>query len=280
LYPPRAAVAWGGFTPAPINPMPETLTSPKNPLLREVRRAIARGSLTGDGLAVAEGVHLLEEALASRVEIGTVILAESARGRVDSLVSRLAGRVVAVSDDAFAGLASTESPQGVIALVRLPAWKLDDVLRKPALAIVLDGVQDPGNAGAIVRTGEAFGATGVIFLKGTVHPHNPKCLRASAGSLFRLPVIAAATEEAMLEELARREVRLFTTGPRAERLLSRTDLTVGCAVAIGGEGRGVAPALAARATAIRIPTSGVESLNAAVAAGVVLYEARRQRESS
>ena len=97
--------------------------------------------------------------------------------------------MVRVLDGLFHKLASTESPQGVLALVRLPEWTPEDLLRGTPLVVVLDGVQDPGNAGAILRTAEAFGATGAVFLKGTVSPSNPKCLRASAGSAFRLPIV-------------------------------------------------------------------------------------------
>ena len=168
--------------------MVETLISDKNPLLKEVRRLAAGGAPGEDRLALAEGPHLLDEALRSRIEIHAVILAESARG--DSDEDRLgAARVVRVLDAMFNKLASTESPQGVLALVRLPEWTPEDLLRGTPLVVVLDGVQDPGNAGTILRTAEAFGATGAVFLKGTVSPSNPKCLRASAGSAFRVPIV-------------------------------------------------------------------------------------------
>ncbi len=151
--------------------MAETLSSDKNPLLKQVRRAVARGSLTEDGYAVAESFHLLEEALASDCEIGAVIVAESVKSTVAAHVRGLKRtRVVAVRDSIFAELASTEATQGVIALVRPPAWTLEQLLRGKTLIAVLDGVQDPGNAGAIVRAAEAFGATGAAFLKGTVSP--------------------------------------------------------------------------------------------------------------
>src|SRR5271155_3826897 len=166
--------------------MTDTLSSDKNPLLKQVRQAVSRGSLTEDGYAVAESFHLLEEALASDCEIRVVIVAESVKGTVSSHVRGLKRtRVVAVRDALFAELASTEATQGVIALVRPPAWTLDQLVRGRALLVVLDGLQDPGNAGAILRAAEAFGGAGVAFLKGTVSPYNPKCLRASAGSVFR-----------------------------------------------------------------------------------------------
>jgi TrmH family RNA methyltransferase len=258
--------------------MTEVLVSPKNPLLKEVRRAASHGSLTAEGYALAEGFHLLDEVLASRVETGAVIVSESARGQLAERYARLEEtRVVTVADAVFAGLGTTEHPQGVITLARPPAWTLDDAFRAVALAIVLDGVQDPGNAGAIIRSAEAFGASGVVFLKGSVNPYNPKCLRGSAGSIFRVAVVAGVTPETLLEAAARQGATLFAAAPRAPLTLDQANLAAACAIVVGAEGRGVSEALAVRATALRIPTRAVESLNAAVACGVLLYEARRQR---
>lgn len=258
--------------------MTETLLSDKSPLLKEVRRAAARGSLTPDGFAVAEGFHLLEEALRSRCEIRVVIAAEPVRNTVAAHVRGLKRtRVVSVSEAVFAGVASTETPQGVIALVKPPTWTLDHLVRGRPLVLVLDGVQDPGNAGAMVRAAEAFGATGAAFLKGSVSPYNPKCLRASAGSMFRLPVVAALEEGLLAAALEQKRVALFAAVPRGGKLAGETDLTGNCAIVIGAEGRGVSSRLQRKAVGVRIPTSGVESLNAALAAGVLLYEASRQR---
>src|SRR6266849_7639245 len=171
----------------------ETITSTANPLLKEVRRAVARGSLTAEGWCVAESFHLLDEALRSPCEVKAVLAAESARTAVEAHGQRLAGvRVVLVPDVLFAGIAATETSQGVIALVRPREWKFQQLLHGAALVVVLDGLQDPGNAGTIVRAAEAFGATGILFLKGTASPHNPKTLRASAGSLFRVPFVYSA----------------------------------------------------------------------------------------
>jgi TrmH family RNA methyltransferase len=189
-------------------------------------------------------------------------------------------RVLTVRDGDFAGLASTETPQGVLALVRPPAWTLDQLLhgRMPLVA-VLDGVQDPGNAGAILRAAEAFGATGAAFLKGTVSPYNPKCMRASAGSVFRLPIAAALDESLLLAALGKKRGVLYAAMPRASLLVSDASFATSCAIVIGSEGRGVSHKLAEHSIALRIPTTGVESLNAAVAAGILFYEARRQRNA-
>lgn len=253
--------------------------SPKNPLLKEVRRAASQGTVTADGYALAEGFHLLDEALASRVEVGAVIVSDGARAELAGRFHRLEeSRLVTVPDAVFAGLSTTEHSQGVMTLVRPPAWTIDDAFAGTALTIVLDGVQDPGNAGAIVRSAEAFGATGVVFLKGSVNPYNPKCLRGSAGSAFRVPIATAADEAVLLEAAGRHGVALFATSPRAEAALHQVDLIRPCAIVVGGEAKGVRQAIASRATSVRIPTRGVESLNAAVACAVLLYEASRQRD--
>jgi TrmH family RNA methyltransferase len=258
----------------------EVLLSEKNPLLKQVRRAVAKGSLTDDGFAVAEGFHLLEEALKSSAEIGTVIVAQSVKDAIQSHVKGVKVRVVTVRDADFNALASTETPQGVISLVRPPEWTLDQVLRGRAMVAVLDGIQDPGNAGAILRAAEAFGSTGAAFLKGSVSPYNPKCMRASAGSVFRLPIVSALDESLLLAALGKKRAVLYAAMPRSAMLVSDANFKVSCAIVIGSEGRGVSHHLEGFATALRIPTTGVESLNAAVAAGILFYEARRQRNAS
>ena len=102
----------------------------------------------------------------------------------------------------------------MIALVRPPAWTLDQLFRGHSLTVILDGLQDPGNAGAILRAAEAFGATGVVFLKGTVSPYNPKCLRASAGSIFRVPLVAALDQQLLLAAAEQRKLELFALMPK------------------------------------------------------------------
>lgn len=261
---------------------PELLTSAANPLLRDVRRAVARGCLTPSGYWVAEGFHLLDEALRSPVEIGAVLISETARGAVESRGLRGA-RTILVPAALFERLASTETTQGVISLVKPRSWTLDDLLRRPVLLSVLDGLQDPGNAGAVVRSSEAFGATGVVFLSGTAGPHNPKTLRASAGSLFRLPFVEGWTANTISERLSRSGLAVYAAVPYSQAgsaPVAEADFSRDCALVFGSEAHGISPELAAAARPVSIPTAGVESLNAAVAAGIILYEARRQRSAS
>jgi len=263
-------------------PKAETITSAANPLLKDVRRAIARGTLTPQGWCVAETFHLLEEALRSDCEVSTVLAAESVRSAAEAHVRRLAGvRVVVLPDALLQSISGTEAGQGVLALVKPPAWKLEQLFRGRALVVVLDGLQDPGNAGAILRAAEAFGATGALFLKGTVSPYNSKTVRASAGSLFRVPFLHGVDPTLARAALQQNKVELYAGVParqgNAVRPLADTDLTGRCGLIIGNEARGVGQVLRSAALDISIPTVGVESLNAAVAAGILLYEARRQR---
>jgi RNA methyltransferase, TrmH family len=258
----------------------ETIASAANPLVKEVRRAIARGGLTSQGWCVAETVHLLEEALRSRCAVRQVLVAESAQGQLPRLDG---ARVAILPDDLLQKISGTEASQGVIALVQPPEWKLPELFAGRALVVVLDALQDPGNAGAIVRTAEAFGATGAIFLKGTASPFNPKTLRASAGSLFRVPFLYGLDLALARTAFEEQGVKLFAAvPPRAgakTRSVADADLTQACALIVGNEGRGVSEEWLGAADGVSIPTLAVESLNAAMAAGILLYEARRQRSA-
>ncbi len=164
-----------------------------------------------------------------------------------------------------------------MALVKPPVWTFDNIFRARSLVVVLDALQDPGNAGAIVRAAEAFGATGVIFLKGSAGAWHPKTLRASAGSLFRLPVMSSVDPEVALAAFAQRRVKLFAADAHAGTPAHEQDLMRPCGFVIGSEGRGISAHVSSACEPIRIATSGVESLNASVAAAVLLYEAASQR---
>jgi len=250
-----------------------TIASAANPLVKDVRRAIARGGLTDAGLCVAESFHLLEEALGSRCAVEQVLAAESARAAAEEHLRHTDAPLAVLPDALFRSLSSTENSQGVMALVRPREWRMEQLFQGCPLVVVLDGLQDPGNAGTIVRAAEAFGATGVVFGKGTVSAYNPKALRASAGSLFRVPFVAsdaAATRRVM----EKHGVEWYATVPTGAGM---GDLAHPCALIVGNEARGVGAEWREGAREIAIPTAGVESLNAALAAGILLYEARRQR---
>jgi len=257
------------------------ISSSRNPLLKEVRRALVKGTLTTDGLCVAETFHLLEEALRSGLETPVVIAAESVLEPVSRQVGSLRGvKLLTVADAVYQEISATEAAQGVMALVRPQKWSFEHVFRGRSLVVVLDGVQDPGNAGTMVRAAEAFGATGMLWLKGTVSPWNAKTLRASAGSLFRVPVMEGLDAGMVRAALQQRRIDVYTAVPRGGVAAHEADLTRRCALVVGSEGRGISHAMNGAGHDLHIATSGVESLNAGVAAGILLYEAWRQRTSA
>ena len=193
----KETTATGGRTP---NARLRRIEGRHNALVKDLRRAFSRGELTSDGYCAIEGFRILEEAIRSGLRFRAVFFSESAAARAEKLLSQLGAQVetLLLPDKLFASAVPSEAPQGVAALARWKEFSLEDVLAKsqagPLLAIA--GVQDPGNLGTILRSAEAFGAGGVLLGEGTVSPFNPKVVRASAGSVFRLPVARAKLSDA------------------------------------------------------------------------------------
>jgi TrmH family RNA methyltransferase len=228
-------------------------------------------------MCAIEGDHLLEEALRSGMVLKTVFVSE--RRGVPEIVPR-GVEVVRLTEEVFGSVVETQSPQGVAALLVPPVWSVEDATGSVPLILIAVGLQDPGNLGTLVRSAEAFGATGVLTLPGTVSVWNQKALRASVGSVFRVPVVGVGASE--LRELKGRGVRLIAAvGAEGDGVVgvSEMDFRGACAVMIGNEGSGLAEEWMEMSDAkVTIPCPGpVESLNAAVAGSLLLYEASRQR---
>jgi len=263
----------------------KAITSARNPALQRYRSLRDSGVRRETGLAAAEGFNLLREALLSETDLVQVFLSESARGRRDftDVEARLeageaAGRweCFAVSGEVLERAAHTESPQGALAIFRPRVFGLEEALGRGGPVLLLDRIADPGNLGLILRTAEAAGCDGVVVGPGTVDPLNPKCVRASAGSVFRLPAARAGLETAAAA-LEGAGGRLFATSPHGGVVYTSADLSGRVGLLLGQEGGGLARGFLDRFEGLRIPTGRVESLNVAMAAGVLLYEARRQR---
>jgi TrmH family RNA methyltransferase len=238
------------------------------------------------GLVLAEGVRLVEEALAASIPIRGVAISPALEGtpRGRALKAALAERRVGVEelpDAELEALADTEQPQGVIAVLEPPVWGLEEIRLGPgAVVLVLDRVQDPGNVGTMLRTALGLGAAGVIALKGTAELGNPKVLRGSMGASFRLPAVPS-TAESFLQWAADRDVEAWVTAADAPSVVETLAESGGrrspIALILGNEGAGVGAVLEAAARRrVAIPLApGVESLNVAVAAGILLYEVTR-----
>lgn len=257
-----------------------------NALVKELRQAFSRAERTEDGCCAIEGVRIVEEAIRSGLRFRAVFFKESTQNLAERLLPQIGSNVetLLLPDKLFDGTVPSETPQGVAALVRFKEFSLDDLLERLQVGpvMVLLGLQDPGNLGTILRSAEAFGSAGVVLGEGTVSPLNSKVIRASAGSIFRLPVIlakAAGGLEEISERLRKQNVRLIATSSHKGTPFDQVALTGSTAVFIGSEGSGLPRTIMAQVDElVAIPhTPQVESLNAGVAGSIVLYEAGRQR---
>jgi len=255
------------------------ITSRQHPLVKEFRD-LARGA---GPLMLLDGWHLLDEAAQARVAVEKIAICGPPTEKESAVVDRLrraGAQVVEVSGSVLNALSPVSSPTGVVASARIPAVSSASMLAPaPALILAAAGLQDPGNAGAIIRSAAAAGATGVVLDESSADPWGWKALRASMGSAFQIPVVRSRALTALVEDWRRGGVRIVATVPRGGVSMYEVDFTHPTAVLLGGEGPGLPDALAAAAdTRATIPMHGnIESLNAAVAAALMLYEAQRQR---
>jgi RNA methyltransferase, TrmH family len=261
-----------------------------NARVKELRAALRHPS--GQTSVGLEGVHLVEEALRSRgaarqagLQVETIFVREGAEhllGALPQAALEEVPEVLVVAAEALESASTTESPQGIAALVTPPVWAPEALFRTGVpLVLVLDGLQDPGNVGTLLRSAEAFGATGVLALPGTANFWNPKTLRASMGSALRMPAVRIGEGEA-LALFAGHGLTVFAAGAQEAAEAAVCDLAVPLALLIGNEGAGLSPTLLAAAhRRVTLPCPGpVESLNAAVAGSILLYECSRQRRGA
>jgi len=257
-----------------------TVTRPigkHNPKLSSLRKALVQGTLTPEGRLGLEGPHLIQEAMRSGIPIEDLFLS----GDTPIPENVRAAAVHRVPESAFRTMARTRESQGVIGLVVPPPQSLDRIFERvgEGPVLVLCGLQDPGNVGAILRSAEAFGAAGVVATPETAGCYNDKLVRASAGSLLRLPVAWHTPIGKFAREAAKRNVRIIGTSASGDTGLDAVDFTIPTAILIGSEGSGLDAGAREHADFMfRIPMADpVDSLNAATAAAIVLYEASRKR---
>ena len=260
---------------------PSSITSRRNPLVARFRDAADHGS---HGLMLLDGAHLLGEALDAGIEITDVAIANGGSDRPElSALRRRVPHAVLASDSVIAAMSPARSASGIVALARRPVEDASAMFAHgtPLVVIAVD-IQDPGNLGALLRSAEAGGATGVIATASGADPFGWKALRGAMGSAFRLP-IARATDGAAALAIARSHGLCVAAAiGRGGTAMSEADLTAPVALLVGGEGSGLADDLVSSADVrVTIPmTPPVESRNVSVAAALLVFEARRQRGRS
>jgi len=263
------------------------ISSPANNIIKEIIDIARRSRRADSRFFIAEGPHLVESALAAPATVSRIIYVlgyeRSSEGK--SLLTRVEDSnadLIEVPGNIFSKISDAESPQGILAVVSSPSLSLNDLrFAGKAMLAVCDGISDPGNLGTIIRIADAAGADAVIVLPGSCDPYSPKAVRATAGSIFNLPLIMTGQED-FYTWINDTGIQLVSMDVRAEKTLYNTDLTGSFAAVIGNESRGVSRFILDRAhSCIKIPMSGKsESLNAAVSAAICLFEAVRQRKQT
>ncbi|MEV0133858.1 RNA methyltransferase [Dactylosporangium sp. NPDC050688] len=263
--------------PQPDNPQPGAVFTTRTPRVVAARRLQRRRDRDETGRFLAEGPQAVREALAAGA-VAELFFTADGLARHGDLVARAgsgAGRASQVDDDALAALAETVQPQGLVAVCAQRDVPLGDALRKaPRLVAVCADIRDPGNAGTVLRTADAAGATAVVFAGDSVDPYNGKAVRASAGSLFHVDVVRARDASAAVAALRAAGLRVLAADGYGEAdLFELPDLARPTAWLFGSEAHGLPGALKAQADArVRVPIlGGAESLNLAAAAAVCLY---------
>jgi TrmH family RNA methyltransferase len=261
------------------------LASPSNPRIKSVARLRDRRERDASGHTLVDGAREVRRALEAGIEVveafvcEPLLAGEDARAALDLLADR-AVPVTTTTEAAFSKIAFGDRAEGLIAVVRAPSLRLDDLnLPSDPVVVVVEGVEKPGNLGAILRSADGAGADAVIAASPRTDLANPNVIRASAGTYFAVPLAAAPTDE-VIGWLRERRVRVIAARVEAERAYDEADLTGPLAIVLGSEAEGLTDAWeAADIEAVHLPMHGIaDSLNVSVAAAVLLYEARRQRD--
>jgi len=264
------------------------ITSLQNPILKRLRALESDRALRErEGLYLAWGLHLAQEAIASRVPIAQALagdpLARTAEGRgLLKTLQSIRAPIVRVSDKAIESVVPGSSDQGILLIIRRPRIDLTAVLGgQPSLLLAAHGVQDPGNLGSMIRSARAFGATAVIVLPGSADPFGSRAVRAAMGAPFTLPIVEASVPET-LDRLRAAGLAIVAADAEGDRQPAELDLRRPAAIVVGNEGAGLPREILQAATArVRIPMApGAESLNVHAASVALLYEAARQRSFS
>ena len=263
------------------------ITSTSNQYVKEVVKLLKKSKLSSQaGVFLGEGIRMIQEVPEGRLVklYVTEAFYKKNKTEIDTWMKRNAGiKPELVSDTVFTYMADTKTPQGVLGIVKQAEYKLETILENSGAGsqflLVLDNLQDPGNLGTIFRTAEAAGVSGIIMSKDCVDIYNPKTIRSTMGAIYRMPFLYVEDLEAALDELKKKEIRMYAAHLEGKNTYDKENYCGGTAFLIGNEGNGLRQEIAECADCwIRIPMEGqVESLNAAIAASVLMFETQRQR---
>ncbi len=262
----------------------DIITSSQNSIVKEIAALKSKKHREEKGCFVIEGARFFEEALKERANILKVVVSEGFLAGRDARINEIRLRIgkmdtITVADRIFKNLSDTETPQGILAVVKMEKTGLENLPHGDNRLVILERLQDPGNMGTIIRTADAMGFNGVVISHGCVDPYNPKVLRSTMGSVFRVPLYFYTDTEEAFSIIKNRGVRIYATSPRGTTNCHDAELGNNIAFIIGNEASGIAEETASLADEIlTIPMPGrAESLNASVAAAVLMYESLRQR---
>ncbi len=260
------------------------ISSSQNPAVKEIKSLKSRRDREEKGLFYVEGLRIVEEALEENADIVEVAVTEefAADARNAGILGKievLRIKTYLFAQKLFKEITDTETPQGILAVMRIRRHELESELDRNGLYVIMDSIRDPGNMGTIIRTADAAGFSGVILSKGCVDVYNPKVLRSTMGSVFHMPVYHAGDMPETIKILKSNGINILVSHLDGKASLFEADLRSGAAIVVGSEAEGVSDQLKALADLlVKIPMPGrAESLNASVAAGIMIYEAVRQR---
>lgn len=261
------------------------ISSKNNRIIREAASLSEKKYRDEQGAFLIEGPNIVKEAIEQGGRIRFIFIRAGAESPELAEIMQIAGEknlsVYELADDAFAKVTHTDSPQDIAAVFEKKQPDAKDFFEKAKNGniLVIDRLQDPGNVGTVIRSAEAFGFAGIILMKGSADIYQPKIVRSSAGSILRMPFITCESPVEVIELLNLYGKKIYTAAADAESSVYDTDFN-NAAIVIGNEGNGVSEEFLKTSKTVGIPMSGrAESLNAAIAAAIIMYESQRQKDS-
>jgi TrmH family RNA methyltransferase len=260
------------------------ITSSQNPLIKEIKSFRSRKNRSKKGLFIIEGSKLFFEALNEEEKIASIFMSEQflSTGESKEILAKAAARSIktyALPDRLFKAISDTESPQGILAVIKARHRNINQLPTEGNLLVILETLQDPGNMGTIIRTADAAGFTGIIVSQGCVDVYNPKVLRSTMGSIFHIPLFFTDNLGETIQILKSKGTKIYAAHLKGTSNYFQLDMHNDTAIIIGNESKGISAEIAALADElVKIPMIGkAESLNASVAAALLMYESVRQR---